>query len=81
MLYYGDADMVCNFLLGQKFARNLGLKVVAPKKPFYVNGQLGGFHTNYGNLHYVVVKGAGHMVPTDKPAVAYHILDSFMFDK
>ncbi|KAK6019217.1 serine carboxypeptidase, partial [Ostertagia ostertagi] len=51
MMYYGDADVVCNFFNGKKFIPKLGLK------------------------------GAGHMVPTDKPAVASHILASFLFDK
>lgn len=28
LLYYGDTDMACNFMMGQQFAANLGLKVV-----------------------------------------------------
>lgn len=27
LLYYGDTDMACNFLLGQKFSDNLNFKV------------------------------------------------------
>lgn len=27
MIYSGDVDMACNFLMGQRFSRKLGLKV------------------------------------------------------
>ncbi len=27
LLYYGDTDMMCNFLLGQEFSKNLNLPV------------------------------------------------------
>ncbi|PIO69192.1 hypothetical protein TELCIR_08993 [Teladorsagia circumcincta] len=81
MMYYGDADVVCNYFNGKKFIQTLGLKAVAPERPYFVGGQPGGTYTNYGRFHYVTVKGAGHMVPTDKPAVASHILASFLFDK
>ncbi|CAJ0955719.1 unnamed protein product, partial [Mesorhabditis belari] len=81
MLYYGDIDMACNFFMGQRFAANLGLKQVAAKKSYHVDGQVAGFVTDWGQLKFVTVKGAGHMVPTDKPSVAFHILDSFLNNK
>ena len=28
LLYYGDTDMACNFMMGQQFADQLGLKVL-----------------------------------------------------
>ncbi|CAJ0581410.1 unnamed protein product, partial [Mesorhabditis spiculigera] len=81
MLYYGDVDMACNFFMGQKFSANLGITQVNAKKAYHVNGQVAGYMTDYGQLKYVTVKGAGHMVPTDKPPVAFHILDSFLNNK
>ena len=30
LLYYGDVDMACNFMMGQQFAASLGLKVSVP---------------------------------------------------
>ncbi|KAK6018362.1 serine carboxypeptidase, partial [Ostertagia ostertagi] len=77
----GDIDMACNFLMGQRFSRKLGLKEIAAKKHYIVDGQIAGFHTHYDGLHFVTVRGAGHMVPTDKPSVAYHIINSFLFDQ
>ncbi|WKX94954.1 hypothetical protein Q1695_011866 [Nippostrongylus brasiliensis] len=81
MVYSGDVDMACNFLMGQRFSRKLGLKEIAAKKHYIVDGQIGGFHTQYDGLHFVTVRGAGHMVPTDKPSVAYHIINAFLFDQ
>ncbi|PAV77470.1 hypothetical protein WR25_26339 [Diploscapter pachys] len=81
MIYNGDVDMVCNFLLGQRFSRKLGIPVKQAAKHFIVDGQVGGYHTIYGdNFHFVTVRGSGHMVPTDKPSVAYFIMDHFLFD-
>ncbi|KHJ79991.1 serine carboxypeptidase, partial [Oesophagostomum dentatum] len=81
MIYSGDVDMACNFLMGQRFSRKLGYNEVQNKKHYIVDGQVGGYHTQYENLHFVTVRGAGHMVPTDKPSVAYHIIDAFLFNK
>ncbi|PAV77700.1 hypothetical protein WR25_01129 [Diploscapter pachys] len=79
MIYNGDVDMVCNFLLGQRFSRKLGLPVKQAAKHFTVDGQVGGYHTIYENdFHFVTVRGSGHMVPTDKPSVAYFIMDHFL---
>ncbi|MFH4983278.1 hypothetical protein AB6A40_009987 [Gnathostoma spinigerum] len=83
MLYYGDVDMACNFLLGQRFmslvTRNV--KQYQSKRKFIVDHQVGGFHTKYGNADFVVVRAAGHMVPTDKPNVALHIIKAFVEGK
>jgi hypothetical protein len=34
LLYYGDTDMACNFLLGQQFSAQLGLQVIIRNRPF-----------------------------------------------
>ncbi|CAJ0955551.1 unnamed protein product, partial [Mesorhabditis belari] len=81
MLYHGDIDMVCNFFQGQRFTTNLNLTQVSAKRSYHVNGQVGGFVTDWGQLKFLTVKGAGHMVPTDKPAVASYILNAFINDK
>ncbi|KAK6738123.1 hypothetical protein RB195_020309 [Necator americanus] len=81
MLFSGDVDMACNFLMGERFSRQLGFKETQQKKTYHVDGQVGGFYTQYENLHWVTVRGAGHMVPTDKPSVSLHILNAFMENK
>uniref|UniRef100_A0A915P7H0 Carboxypeptidase n=1 Tax=Meloidogyne floridensis TaxID=298350 RepID=A0A915P7H0_9BILA len=49
LFYYGDLDVVCNFLLGQRFTEQLGFKVKNVKYPWIVNGQIGGYATEYVN--------------------------------
>uniref|UniRef100_A0A8R1HJH7 Carboxypeptidase n=1 Tax=Caenorhabditis japonica TaxID=281687 RepID=A0A8R1HJH7_CAEJA len=83
MLYNGDVDLACNALMGQRFTDKLGLTLHKKKSHFYVNNQVGGYVTTYkdGKVAFTTVRGAGHMVPTDKPAVADHIIQSFLFNK
>uniref|UniRef100_A0A0N5ADK4 Carboxypeptidase n=1 Tax=Syphacia muris TaxID=451379 RepID=A0A0N5ADK4_9BILA len=78
LMYYGNTDLMCNFLIGEKFAYRLGYKVTLPKRSFFVADKLGGFKTRYGNLELVVVQGAGHMVPSERPEVALHLLKDFI---
>ncbi|CAB3404007.1 unnamed protein product [Caenorhabditis bovis] len=81
LLYNGDVDLACNALMGQRFTENLGLQMTKKKTKFSVNGQIGGYVTEYKNMKFTTVRGAGHMVPTDKPAVADHIIRSFLNNK
>ncbi|CAK5080116.1 unnamed protein product [Meloidogyne enterolobii] len=63
LLYYGDTDMACNFLLGQQFASQLGYRVIMDAKPWRVDGQIAGLKTKYTNgLTFITIRGAGHMV-------------------
>uniref|UniRef100_A0A914WU84 Carboxypeptidase n=1 Tax=Plectus sambesii TaxID=2011161 RepID=A0A914WU84_9BILA len=78
LLYYGDTDMACNFLMGAKFSKDLGLALVAENRPWKVDGQIAGFVTAYKGLDYLTVKGTGHMVPQWKPKEAFHMLDRFL---
>uniref|UniRef100_A0A915NVD2 Carboxypeptidase n=1 Tax=Meloidogyne floridensis TaxID=298350 RepID=A0A915NVD2_9BILA len=45
--YYGDTDIVCNFLLGERFATQLGIKLLTPKSPWIFENQIGGTVTEY----------------------------------
>lgn len=83
MLYNGDVDLACNALMGQRFTDKLGLTLSKKKTHFTVKGQIGGYVTQYkgSQVTFATVRGAGHMVPTDKPAVAEHIIQSFLFNK
>uniref|UniRef100_A0A914W4Q2 Carboxypeptidase n=1 Tax=Plectus sambesii TaxID=2011161 RepID=A0A914W4Q2_9BILA len=78
VIYNGDTDMACNFLMSQRFSATLGLTEKVSKKLFHVDGQVAGTYTAYNGLEFYTVRGAGHMVPTDKPSVSYHILQSFL---
>uniref|UniRef100_A0A914LAC5 Uncharacterized protein n=1 Tax=Meloidogyne incognita TaxID=6306 RepID=A0A914LAC5_MELIC len=82
LFYYGDLDVVCNFLLGQRFTEQLGFKVKNVKYPWIVNRQIGGYATEYVNeLTFTSVRGAGHMVPQSKPQESLYMFKQFLDNK
>ncbi|CAG2176740.1 unnamed protein product, partial [Oppiella nova] len=75
IVYNGDFDTVCDFIGDQRFVTNLGFKTTGHYRYVYLkkqypgsDGVIGGFIQEYEKgLSFVVVRGAGHMVPEDKP--------------
>ncbi|XP_048464151.1 lysosomal protective protein [Rhincodon typus] len=43
--------------------------------------QVGGFVKEFGNLTFLTIKGAGHMVPTDKPLAAFTFFSRFLHNE
>lgn len=82
LLYYGDADTACNFLGGLWSAEAVKAKKIEDYKPWYIDTIYGksvaGFIQRYTNLDFVTVKGAGHLVPTDKPQAAFRLMKAFL---
>lgn len=93
LLYYGDTDAICNFIVGQKFAAELGYEVccfpralkemlfqlVDPKQPWTLNGTLAGFKTTYDEgLTFATVRGVGHLVPQWAPRRAQYLIKQFV---
>lgn len=84
LVYNGDVDMACNFLGDQWFVDSLGLKVVKPWGAWMYkekdgSKQVAGFRQIYeNNVAFTTIKGAGHMVPTDKPIPALDMFTSFL---
>lgn len=83
MLYAGDVDMACNFLGGEMFADALNLPLEEKYSEWtYIaedkTKQVGGWYKKFHRLSWVTIKGAGHMVPTDKPIPAYDMFQAFL---
>ncbi|EDV23855.1 Lysosomal protective protein [Trichoplax sp. H2] len=82
LLYYGDADAVCNFIGGLWSAEAIQAPKIDDYKPWYINTTYGktvaGFIQRYDNLDFVTVKGAGHLVPTDQPDAAFRLMETFI---
>ncbi|CAG2170691.1 unnamed protein product [Oppiella nova] len=76
VVYNGDFDAQCDFIADHRFVDDLGLKVSEQLRQWKVNGgAIGGTVKRYaGGVSAVVVRGAGHMVPTDKPEAALAII-------
>ncbi|KAG1712106.1 Cell death protease [Phytophthora capsici] len=86
MLFYnGQWDMMCNHYGTEKMLLNLNWNgsdayQQANKYTWRVQGRKepAGFAQQGGNLTYVVVTGAGHMVPMDVPDVAADLVHRFV---
>jgi len=87
MLYAGDIDMACNFIGVQNFAQSLNREVTNEYVPWEYHDptddsyQIGGFIRQFDRLSFVTIKGSGHMVPTDMPVPAQHMIKQFLDGK
>merc|ERR1712224_191612 len=75
LVYSGDADYILNFRCTENWLSALEMKV---KKDFVAwkgsDRQVAGYLTEFDGLRFATIKGAGHMVPKDRPS---HALDLF----
>uniref|UniRef100_A0A669BEW6 Carboxypeptidase n=1 Tax=Oreochromis niloticus TaxID=8128 RepID=A0A669BEW6_ORENI len=78
LVYNGDTDMACNFLGDQWFVEDLGLKATTKYQRWIHEDQIAGFYQMFGNITFLTVKGAGHMVPQWAPGPALHMFQSFI---
>jgi len=83
LLYNGDIDMACNFLGDEWFVDSLGKQLLVERRPWLVKdqdgyNQIAGYVKQFHRISFLTVKGAGHMVPTDKPKEAFEMLTRFI---
>lgn len=88
MFYSGDVDMACNFLGTQWFVtdlvKSLGYKESDGYRQWHIDDQVAGYSQNWwsgnnsGSVMLRTVRGAGHMVPTDKPVEALQLIKDFL---
>lgn len=85
LLYNGDIDMACNFLGDEWFVNDLGKELVVARRAWLVKDkdgyeQIAGYVKQFERINFLTVKGAGHMVPSDKPKEAFQMLNRFIND-
>eukprot|EP00928_Gymnodinium_smaydae_P080761 TRINITY_DN6439_c0_g1_i4.p1 TRINITY_DN6439_c0_g1~~TRINITY_DN6439_c0_g1_i4.p1 ORF type:complete len:485 (-),score=57.86 TRINITY_DN6439_c0_g1_i4:125-1579(-) len=87
LVYNGDTDMACDYLSDSWAMSSINATVDPAMNwvPWHVDAEGGsqtaGFVTKYvtgPGMHFLTVKGAGHMVPQWKPEAAYLMLDRFL---
>ncbi|KAA0202018.1 hypothetical protein HAZT_HAZT009598 [Hyalella azteca] len=78
LVYNGDWDMACNFIGDQ--CLTIEDQVLEDHREWYSGPQVGGFVKRFELLDYLTVRGAGHMVPEDKPSVALDMIRAFVFN-
>ena len=87
----GDDDSICATRGTQQWIWDLGLPIVQPWTPWYMNDgpgcdppagpacrQVAGYVTKWRGLSLVTVHGAGHLVPATRPAQALAVLTDFL---
>lgn len=81
LVYSGDDDDVCATIGTQSWIWGLGYNVQGRAwQQYTVNGQTAGYLTKWRNtkLAFATVHGAGHEVPTYKPAEALALFDMYL---
>ncbi|XP_054166040.1 lysosomal protective protein-like [Oppia nitens] len=74
VVYNGNLDFQCDFIADQRFVDSLGYNFTQQYREWKVNGITAGYIKRYNGLTFNAVRGAGHMVPSDKPEAALRIL-------
>jgi serine carboxypeptidase-like clade I len=78
LVFNGEADMCVPYTDNEWWTRSMNYSVVAPWHSWSVPGDtgpyVGGYAINYAhNFTFATVRGAGHMVPQTRPAVAQEL--------
>ncbi|KAL5065583.1 hypothetical protein RYX36_027320 [Vicia faba] len=77
-IYSGDADGRIPVMGTRYCIEALELPLKSTWKPWYHNDQVGGRIVEYEGLTYVTIRGAGHLVPLNKPTEALSLIHSFL---
>merc|ERR1711862_190892 len=83
MIYNGDTDPGLNTFVAQNWTKSLNISIQEDWRPWTTDNCrfMGGYVTTYMNdFRFVTIRGAGHMVPNNKPYVAFEMLNSFFND-
>ena len=79
LLFSGNTDAVVSYVETEEYIKEIGWKQTSDKTQFKNSrDSLLGWKTEYDGLTFVVINGAGHMVPEDKPHAAYEMLMGFI---
>ena len=81
LVYNGDADPRINSFDAQNWTSHLGFDIVEDWTPWTIDGcrRMGGYVTRYeGGFDFLTIRGAGHMVPTYKPAASFAFLKAWI---
>ncbi|WRT63688.1 uncharacterized protein IL334_000611 [Kwoniella shivajii] len=81
--YVGMQDFICNHINNEMWMEKLEWTgqagyISAPWTDWKVKGETSGYYKTSGNLTMLKIRGAGHMVPYDKPVEALDMLNSWL---
>lgn len=81
LVYNGDTDPAITSFAAQNWTSHMGFTEIQPWRPWTVDGcqRMGGYVTRYeGMFDFLTIRGAGHMVPTYKPAATFSFLQAWI---
>ncbi|XP_017771434.1 PREDICTED: venom serine carboxypeptidase [Nicrophorus vespilloides] len=86
LIYNGQLDIIVAYPLTINYLNNLDFSAAEEYKTakryiWKVNGDIAGYVKHAGNLTEVLVRNAGHMVPTDQPLWAFDLITRFTHKK
>jgi carboxypeptidase C (cathepsin A) len=84
LIYNGDTDPAITSFATQNWTSHLGFDEISHWRPWTIDGcqQMGGYVERYeGNFDFLTIRGAGHMVPTYKPAASFAFLKAWLQDE
>ncbi|ONI33690.1 hypothetical protein PRUPE_1G440900, partial [Prunus persica] len=81
LTYSGDTDGRVPVTSSRYSINNLKLQLRTSWRPWYSDGEVGGYVIRYKGLTFATVRGAGHMVPSYQPQRALTLISSFLKGK
>lgn len=86
LVYNGQLDIIVAYPLTENYLRNLAWSGAeqyrkTPRKKWHVDDALAGYSKTVQNLTEVLVRNAGHMVPSDQPQWALDLITRFTYGK
>jgi serine carboxypeptidase-like clade 2 len=77
-LYSGDADGRVPVIGSRYCVESLDLPIKTQWQPWYLDKQVAGWFVEYHGMSMVTVRGAGHLVPLNKPAEGLTLINTFL---
>ncbi|CAN6345359.1 unnamed protein product [Urochloa humidicola] len=77
-LYSGDADGRVPVIGSRYCVEALDLPIKTQWQPWYLDKQVAGRFVEYHGMSMVTVRGAGHLVPLNKPAEGLMLINTFL---
>jgi len=84
LIYNGDTDPAITSFAAQNWTSHLGFDETQHWRPWTVDScqRMGGYVTRYqGMFDFLTIRGAGHMVPTYKPAATFAFIQAWITEK
>lgn len=84
LVYNGDTDPAITSFATANWTSHLGFQELQHWRPWTSDGcqQMGGYVTRYeGEFDFLTIRGAGHMVPTYKPAASFAFMKAWILNE